>query len=100
MIPTWMIEEIEQRRRERERRELPQLRIELPRPLSVDEGARRRPAPAARRIEPGEPARRAPADPIVIEYASAWSVSRERPGSDRGPTRTAVRSAGPRRCGS
>lgn len=73
MIPTWMIEEIERRRRERERYELPQLRIELPRPLAVEEGARRQPAPSGRVvIEPGDPDRRAPADPVVIEYASAW----------------------------
>jgi hypothetical protein len=72
MIPTWMIKEIERRGRERERRELPQLRIELPRPLPVNEGARRRPAPSGCVvIEPGDPDRRAPADPIVIEYASA-----------------------------
>lgn len=30
MIPTWMIEEIERRRRERERRDRPQLPIERP----------------------------------------------------------------------
>jgi hypothetical protein len=73
MIPTWMIKEIERRRRERERRERPQLGIELPRPLPVNEGARRRPVPSGRVvvIEPGDPDRRAPADPIVIEYASA-----------------------------
>jgi hypothetical protein len=73
MIPTWMIEEIERRRREREACELPQAHIELPRPLPVDEEARRRHAPSRRVvIEPGDPDPRAPADPIVIEYASAW----------------------------
>jgi hypothetical protein len=69
MIPTWMIEEIERGRRERERCELPQVRIELPWPQRVDEGARRRPAPSTRVvIEPDNSDRRAPADPIVIEY--------------------------------
>jgi hypothetical protein len=69
-----MIKEIERRRGERERRELPQLRIELPRPLPGDEGARRRPAPSWRVvIEPGgDRDRRTPRQPIVIEYASAW----------------------------
>ncbi len=30
MLPTWLIEEIERRRREREAHERPELRIELP----------------------------------------------------------------------
>ena len=72
MIPTWMIDEIERRRREREHRELPPLRIELPRPPSFDEGARHRRAPSGLVVIDlcGEPDRRAPSEPMVVEYAS------------------------------
>jgi len=47
MVPTWMIEDIERRRREREDRERPQLRIELP-VRTENEPPPRRPAPSGR----------------------------------------------------
>jgi hypothetical protein len=52
MIPTWMIEEIERERRERDRewRDPPQLRIEHP--VGEDRGPQPTPAPA---------------EPVVIE---------------------------------
>jgi hypothetical protein len=49
MIPTWMIEELKRRRREREEREQPTLGIERP--------------PRERDV----PARRGPGEPLVIE---------------------------------
>ena len=54
MISTWMIEELERRRWERERRERPQLRIELP----VRTGNEPTPPPG-------------PRTPIVIELRDA-----------------------------
>lgn len=50
--PTWMIDELERSRREREEQERPQLWIEVPEPVS-------------RRSEREE--REAPREPIVIE---------------------------------
>jgi hypothetical protein len=50
--PTWMIEELERRRREREELERPQLWIDLPEPSSRPDDRREREAPR---------------EPIVIE---------------------------------
>ena len=46
MVPPWMIEDLERQRRERERRDWPELRIELP-VRGHDEPSRRRPTPSA-----------------------------------------------------
>ena len=45
MVPPWMIEALERQRRERERRDGPELRIELP-VRGYDEPSRRRPTPS------------------------------------------------------
>lgn len=55
LIPSWLIEDVERRRREREARERPQLRIELP--LHPDD------VPAPRGPERSEP--------IVIELGAS-----------------------------
>ena len=52
--PTWMIEELERRRREREEQGRPQLWIDLPEPSS-------------RPNDRGERERETPREPIVIE---------------------------------
>ena len=54
MIPTWMIEELERLRREREHRERPQLPLELELPVVADQ----------------EPPRPTPREPIVIEFGT------------------------------
>ena len=54
MISTWMIKDLERQRRERERRDPPQLRIELPVPP-----------------RDGRPARPAPSSRVVIELGDA-----------------------------
>jgi hypothetical protein len=57
MIPSWIIEDVERQRHERERRDRPQLRIELPvRPF--DE----------------RPARPAPSLPIVIDLGNTEAL--------------------------
>ena len=50
MIPSWMIEEVERLRQERERRERPALRIELP-VRTDEERPPSRPSPSAIVIE-------------------------------------------------
>ena len=57
MISTWMIKDLERQRRERERRDPPQLRIELPVPP-----------------RDGRPARPAPSSPVVIEFAQSAAL--------------------------
>ena len=57
MIPSWIIEDMERQRRERERRNHPQLRIELPLP------------PCRER-----PERPAPSSPIVIELGTTEAL--------------------------
>jgi hypothetical protein len=53
MIPSWIIEDMERQRHERERRDRPQLRIELPvRPCNE------------------RPARPAPPSPVVIDFGN------------------------------
>ncbi len=52
--PSWMIEELERSRREREERDRPQLWIEVPEPTS-------------RRSDREERGREAPREPIVID---------------------------------
>jgi hypothetical protein len=47
MVPAWMIEDLERRRREREDRERPQVRIEAP-VRRENERPPRRPAPSGR----------------------------------------------------
>ena len=54
MISTWMIKDLERQRRERERRDPPQLRIELPVPARDE-----------------RPTRPAPSSPVVIEFGDA-----------------------------
>jgi hypothetical protein len=57
MIPTWMIEEIERQRRERERRDRPELLIELPvRPFHE------------------RPTRSGPASPVVIDFGDTKAL--------------------------
>ncbi len=53
-MPSWMIEELERSRREREEQERPQLWIEVPEPMS-------------RRSDREEREREAPREPIVID---------------------------------